>query len=197
MTNVTTDEMKKNFQKSLEKLGINPADVADHCTGECGETKYLTDEPGVKSLVPARKMAVHSLDELKELAGVADEQYNSGKQQRHMHEDLPSWDSSKSNAKIADLSAEDNSSIAKAFKTYVYGDSTKVSSYKDVIENNYFPMTLAVYAGNTLTVPENTAYPITGSNAVATWETVTLKKGASLDFQVNAHWTIQNMVVES
>lgn len=195
LVNVLNEAMKSKFLQNLQSKGIDTSNIPEHVL--TNETRnYLTDQPGVKSAVPAKMLAVHSLDELKALAGNSDDDYVSGNMATHLHEDLPAWDSARSHLAQSELTAEENNNIANAFKTYIYGHSAKVSSYKDVITNHYFPMKLAVYAAQNLTVKAGQTYIVDGSNAIAEWGTVTVEKGGVIQYQVNSTWTVQSWVSE-
>lgn len=193
--NVLTPELKQRFLDSLEKHGIPPSKVIASIVTK-GPKNYLSDRPGVNSLIPASKIVVHSLDELKALAGNSDDNYKKGILQAHLHEDLPAWNKKKNGHAPEKLSIEENENIAKAFKTYIYGHSEKVASYKDIIHHHFFPMTLASYAAENLTVKSGQVFIVDGSNAIATFGTVTVEQGGSIDYTVNASWTVQSMIFE-
>lgn len=193
--NELTPELKKKFLDSLEKHGILASKVPENVVTD-GPQSYLSDRPGVKSIIPAAKVAIHSLDDLKSLAGNKDEDYENGLLKAHLHENLPAWPTEKNKHAPEHLSIEENESIVKAFKTFVYGHSAQVDSYKDIIHNHFFPLTLASYAAQNLTVQAGQVLNVDGSMAVATFGTVTVEKGGRINYEVNASWTVQSMVFE-
>ncbi|WJV61248.1 hypothetical protein PCO86_14785 [Pectobacteriaceae bacterium CE70] len=193
--NKLTPELKQRFLDSLEKHGISQTKVITNVV-TTGPKNYLSDRPGVGSLIPANKIAIHTLDELKALAGNSDDDYAKGVMQVHLHEDLPAWKKSKNGHAPDKLSVEENENIVKAFKTYIYGDSAKVASYKDIIHQHFFPMTLATYAAENLTVKSGEVLTVDGSKAVATFGTVTVEQGGSISYEVDASWTVQSMIFE-
>lgn len=193
--NVLTPELKQRFLDSLEKHGI-PASKVEIDVVATGTQSYLSDRPGVKSIIPARKIAVHSLDDLKALAGNPDHHYKTGLMQAHLHEDLPLWEENKNGRAPEQLSIEENENIVKAFKTYIYGHSAKVESYKDIIHQHFFPMTLATYAAENMVVPAGTTLNVDGSMSSASFGTLTVEQGATINFETTATWTVQSMVSE-
>lgn len=192
---ITNDESQKKFYDGLAKLNFDTEKLVQKVEAT-GEVCYLTDEPGGNSLLPAQMLAVHSLDELKALAGNPDAAYQSGEMEEHLHEALPACPAEHTLKARSELSPDENNAIVKAFETYIYGNSDKVKSYKDAIHHQYFPMKVAVYAADDLTVKAGTTFVVKGSDAIAHFNTVTVEKGASLQFEVNAQWTVQSMISE-
>ncbi|MFS2223864.1 hypothetical protein [Pantoea sp. B65] len=193
--NQLTPELRQRFLDNLEKQGIPLSKVITDVVTSAPKS-YLSDRPGVHSLIPANKLAVHSLDELKALAGNADEHYTSGLMQVHLHEDLPAWQENKNGYAPEELSVEENKNIVKAFKTYIYGHSEKVKSYKDIIHQHYFPMTLSTFAAENLTVTAGQTLIVDGSDASMVFATVTVEAGGTIQFETNSSWNVQNMILE-
>jgi hypothetical protein len=187
-----TQEQKEKFLQGISDKGLSTENIPKSVKSNSA-VNYLTDEPGKISLIPVQKFSVHHLDKLKEIAGNSNQDYVNGTLKPHHHEDLPAWDEKKDHHKPEALSVEDNNNIVKAFKTYVYGDSEKVKSYQNVIHNHHFPLTLANYAAENLTVQSGHVLKVDGTMSTADWGTVTIENGGSIEFETHATWTAQSM----
>lgn len=83
-----------------------------------------------------------------------------------------------------ELTPYERAAICKAYTAYVFGDSSKVESYREVIQKNYFPAQLALFAGedivvnsgDTLTLSGNGDKPVTYS-----YNSITVKRGGQIN----------------
>ncbi|WP_444944389.1 hypothetical protein ACJJIK_04890 [Microbulbifer sp. ZKSA006] len=193
-----TKEQKKRLLQGVKDKGLSEDSVAGHVETSGGEC-YLTDSVGKTSLIKPQYIEVENLDDLKALAGNADQDYENGTMERHLHENLPDWDMAKSSHAPEALSAEENNNIVKAMKTYVYGHSSHVKSYKDVIHKHHFPMTLMAFSAENITVKSGDTLNVTSDStpgAVADIGKLTIEEGGSINFEVHATWTVQEFVSE-
>ena len=193
ITNELTSEQKKGLLQGLKEKGLNTDNIMKNVV-TTGNQNYLTDIPGLDSLIPVQKLAVHNLSNLKKFAGNSDEEYQTGKLIIHLHEDLPEWEQAKNNKKAEELSVEDNIIIFKALKTYVYGYSAKVKSYETVIHNHHFPLTLASYSAQNIIVKSGDTLTVSGTRMLGNFGTVTVEAGGRINFETNAAFNVQYFI---
>ncbi len=190
-----TPEQKNGLLKGLIDKGLNTDNIMKSVVAT-SQQSYLTDIPGFDSLIPVHKLAVHKLADLKKFSGNSDDDYKSGKMEVHLDENLPEWDQAKNDLTPEELSVEENKNIVKALKTYVYGYSDKVKSYETVIHNHHFPLTVATYTAEDITVKSGTVLNVTGSSSVHDYGKVTVEAGGRINFETNAVWTVQEFISE-
>src|SRR3954447_1610404 len=86
-----TPEQQAGFDERLRELGLDPSHVVPSLrTGDTPGPTYLSNHPDFKSEIEPVPMTVDNVDDLKRIAGVADEEYDSG-QIDHHHQLLDPW----------------------------------------------------------------------------------------------------------
>lgn len=128
--------------------------------------------------IEKRTFEILDIDTLKKIAGTPDEFHQMDLMDWNLEikglEGNPEWESFK------DLNNREQNLACKLMTQYVYGDSSKVSQYKDLLSQLYFPMSVS-YFGNgetDIVVEENTDFEIGdyGETTVFTCNSITLKK---------------------
>ncbi|OCA56085.1 collagen-like protein [Photorhabdus namnaonensis] len=99
--------------------------------------------------VPPAFFTVQTIQELKALNGVPDSRYGPGKMESH--HPLPEPFSAE---RLANVSAN-HIDLYKAFRAYIYGDSALVKDYEEMLNAKCFPMKVAFYNGEEITVSAN------------------------------------------
>ncbi|WP_176692926.1 collagen-like protein [Photorhabdus luminescens] len=99
--------------------------------------------------VPPAFFTVQTIQELKALNGVPDSQYKSGKMESH--HPLPEPFSAE---RLANVSG-DHIDLRKAFNAYIYGDSELVKDYEEMLNAKRFPMQVALYSGDEITISKD------------------------------------------
>lgn len=177
MNQLLSKEQKENFEKRLVALGLTQADVV----------------PAAKADTPLtpKMITIPNVDEFKRLFGIPDSDYDSGKMKHH-HDPLPPWDSAKNNLTPKDMPGEDRQNIEKALKAYILGDSKKYAGYKPAIEKMHFPMEIAAYAADDLTVHSGETYNVPpGTHA---YGIITIYKNGTLSFGGDSNIDTQQMI---
>ncbi|MCW7546991.1 collagen-like protein [Photorhabdus sp. APURE] len=96
--------------------------------------------------VPPAFFTVQTIQELKALNGVPDSRYGSGKMAPY--HPLPEPFSAE---RLANVPAN-HIDLCKAFRAYVYGDSALVKDYEEILNVKRFPMKVALYSGEEITI---------------------------------------------
>ncbi|QXF34846.1 hypothetical protein B0X70_17995 [Photorhabdus akhurstii] len=99
--------------------------------------------------VPPAFFTIQTIQELKALGGVPDSRYGPGKMEPY--HPLPEPFSAE---RLANVSAN-HIDLCKAFRAYIYGDSALVKDYEEMLNAKRFPMKVAFYNGEEITVSES------------------------------------------
>jgi len=177
MAPLLTEDQKTKFEKRLGELGMTKADVVPEA------------KPGVP--LKPKMITVQTLDEFKKLFGNPDSDYDTGKMKDH-HDSLPPRDDTKTHPVSKDMAGEDRRNIDKALKAYILGDSKKYASYKPAIEELHFPMEIAAYAADDLTIYSDETYQAPAGSY--NWGTLTIYKDGVLSFLGDSNVIVQQMV---
>lgn len=191
-----TEEQQRNFDNRLKELGLNQSHVvAELRTGATPGPTYLSSHPDFESAIPPQILTFNSLDDVKRLGGIPDEQYDNALMEEH-YELPPAWPEEKNDLASEELQAEENRNIRQAFIAYVYGHSDRVKSYKNIIEKHFFPMEVAAFAVLDVVVDPDHPLILKGPNQTYNFGTVTIKPGGQIICEADVNMVVQNMVKE-
>uniref|UniRef100_UPI00159EBC18 collagen-like triple helix repeat-containing protein n=1 Tax=Photorhabdus luminescens TaxID=29488 RepID=UPI00159EBC18 len=96
--------------------------------------------------VPPAFFTVQTIQELKALGGVSDSRYGPGKIEPY--HPLPEPFSAERLAGVSGYHID----LRKAFRAYIYGDSALVKDYEEMLNAKRFPMKVALYSGEEITI---------------------------------------------
>lgn len=196
MAGELTPEQQQAFEDRLKELGLDPSQVVDSLnTGDTNDPTYLSNDPAHDSAVPPQTLTIDAVDDLKRLAGISDADYDAGNMAHHL-EAPPEWPQEKNDHALEDLEPEERTILRKALTAYVYGDSSRVSSYATVLNNTFFPMEAGIYAVQDVTVTAEKPLIVSGNNAGCDFGTVTVEPGGQIIFETDATVTIQKLVLQ-
>src|SRR5918999_2944495 len=86
-----TPEQQQAFDDRLRELGMDPSHVVPSLrTGDTPAPTSLPTPPEQESEIPPHPLTIDNVDDLKRLAGVPDEEYDSGNLEHH-HDELQDW----------------------------------------------------------------------------------------------------------
>lgn len=125
-------------------------DIIHKGTITISETSTLTADLNQPSVLKPVYVTVQSIDDFKEFGGIPDDLYASGAVQEH-HYFPPEWPTDKMK-RLEELSLRERIMICKAYQAYIFGNSQKVQSYKEIIQNLFFPAQVALFSGENLYV---------------------------------------------
>ena len=187
------DEQQAAFRARLAQAGIDPADVVAYVGPDTHPGQLRASaEPG-QSTITAHLMEVATVDELKVMTGIPDEHYTSGRMQEH-HRIPEPWPSDRMLTSARDATPQQRNEIHHAQLVWLYGNSARVESYRDVINATDYPKTLPVFAAEELVITaENSPYVITGDSGHI-YGLVTIYAGGSIAFEGNVDFDCQRMV---
>jgi len=120
-------------------------------TGDNPGTTFLSRDPGFPSAAKPHFIKLNGITDQKRFGGIPDELFKNGSFEEH-YEPPPPFSEKDS---IIDLTAAVNEGrnlelrkrICQAYTAYLFGNSEKVSSYKEIINSVHFPCYVAVFAG--------------------------------------------------
>lgn len=191
-----SDEQQQAFYDRLKELRMDPSKVIPKITPETHPGPVTLSADPEKSTIPPHIVTVNSLDEVKRIAGNADEDYECGRLTAH-HEVQPEWPQEKNDKDPAELDPSENRRINAAEMAYIYGHSKHHQSYKTIIERHKYPAKFAVFAAEDLCIDSRNSPFVVTSESAHNYGTVTICEGGSIAFEANAVWTVQNMVKSS
>ncbi|MDB6371860.1 collagen-like protein [Photorhabdus bodei] len=99
--------------------------------------------------VPPAFFTVQTIQELKALGGIPDSQYGPGKMEPH--HPLPEPFSAERLANVPGNHID----LCKAFSAYIYGNSALVKDYEEILNAKRFPIKVAFYSGDEITISED------------------------------------------
>lgn len=168
------------FFRRMEKLGFDPQAVgkATINTGDFNGPVRLSDTLP-RSICHVRHIAVGAIDEVKELVGFHDEHIaDNTVPDRHLSYELSPWPAEKADLVYLALTQEERNQIERAAYAYIFGNSSKLSSYRSIINKALFPRVLAVVAaGSVIVTPSN---PLILDMPVNEYGSVTVEPGGQI-----------------
>ncbi|MEK9495962.1 hypothetical protein V2H77_05750 [Photorhabdus sp. P32] len=137
---------------------------------------------------------VQTIQELKALGGVPDSQYGSGKMEPH--HPLPEPFSAE---RLADVFGN-HIDLCKAFRAYIYGDSALVKDYEEILNAKRFPMKVALYSGDELTITKDKPLIIEdkdcyGEPVVLIYNQIAIEPGGEIIYCTNGKVKANTIVV--
>jgi hypothetical protein len=189
----------ENFAAVLEWLTAHHPDAG---VGAQPQTLTTADYPGglVFSSQPGNGpvepvyLLFKNIQEMKAIGGVSDHEY--GADGMDEHHPLP-----------APFSAErlqgaegSHADICAAFRAYIYGNSAQVKDYEAILNEKRFPMRVALYAGEDITVTANNPLIVEdkgnhGDPVVLTYRNVTVERGGRIIFKTNGAIRSEKMIL--
>ena len=140
-------------------------------TGDTPGVTYLSRDPDFISVIKPRFFKLKSVGEQKRLGGIPNEVFRSGFMEEHHPIPPPLSREEAANNSLVGMDAGLREKICQAYSAYIFGDSDRVASYKEIIDNVHFPCYVAVFAGKEIIVKRDHPLVIKAKNEL---EPVTL-----------------------
>jgi hypothetical protein len=140
------DSFYESALAKLEKLGHKRKPVARLNTGDVKGPTILSRDPK-ESTIPPIFIPLQNVQEAKELGGFPNTDFETGKLGNDL---LPIPQAFRT--EVTPHPDPFSPQICDALRAYIYGNSTFVQSYQDVLNNLRFPLTLTVHEGEDLIV---------------------------------------------
>lgn len=196
--NYALERQKRILQ--LQEFGLNESAIHKETiyTSATPGATYLSAHPDYPSVIAPCMFTVHCVDELKSLGGIPDDLYECGLLQAH-HDSLAEWSWVRSGIEKSALSVEEKDALCYAVKTYMFGNSKTVQSYKEAINKYYFPMQVALFAGEDIVVDPQHPLKIESQGdtpVVVSFNKVTVKQGGVIENHALATWDVTQMILE-
>lgn len=129
-------------------------------------------------------ITIHSVQDLKDLAGFSDELYTEAEFDELL-EAPPDY------SKLSRVQRQPQSpEMCDALEEYVWGNSSRVASYTDALNASRFPMQVAVYTGDDVTVTPANPLVIKGDGhgtpVSVVYKTITIEPGGQIIWEAAA-----------
>ncbi len=199
-----TKEQLKNFDDVNKRLGLTEQQVKASAESlskaQKKKSTHLTfSSDPLQSDVEPIFINVGSIQQLKEMVGVAD---GNGDKDIPYPPPLTAHEKEifKNAKSLADLRSHMSEAFAhkilKAAEAYIMGNSEKVKEYVDLINDIRFPGRLAVFAGDTLNIPANSTYTVSGADPVVwNYQSITVGSGGQIVVETQLTSTSQTLTV--
>lgn len=188
-----TDSQRAAFRARLAQAGIEPADVVPLVGPDTHPGQLVASPDPEASTIRPHMLTVEDVDTLKQLAGIPDSHYASGLMEEH-HRIPEEWPSERRQLTRAQASAEELAEIHHAHLVWLYGNSSRVDSYRDVINAMDYPKLIPVFAAEELVITAaNSPYVITAESGHI-YGLVSIYAGGSIKFEGNVDFHCQKMV---
>jgi hypothetical protein len=190
-----------------QKLGISAGAMSEATTLDTGATPGPTilSYDAAESHVPPTHVEVRDIAHLKDLAGVEDAHYAAGTYSDaaiHYPDPLPQATMSlmATSPEKCDVDQgvgpDELGTVRQAAQAFVQGHSEKVKDYEPVINSLYFPSTMAVFAGESITVSPGNPLIIKGPGPVTlNYQSITVQPGGQIIIQTDA--TVNSQIFTS
>lgn len=206
-----SDEHKKIMAKAVESVGLGMEDLEGKSFGPHSHkgAMVVSADPGQDNL-NSRLIEVNSIAELKAIGGIADSHFETaGDKHVNYPEGQLKTDltAAISRARADDCALEslihpdDDEIIDRAMMAYVYGDSSKVKGFEEVINALKFPAQILVTVGEDITVTKDTPLIIgkdspyvQGGKAV--FGTVTVEQGGQIQILIPVTFEAAQMIMK-
>ncbi|ACV62204.1 conserved hypothetical protein [Desulfofarcimen acetoxidans DSM 771] len=189
--------MEKSQDNILKVLGLNEthANTGDFVTGESGKP-VPKDPESNNAAYRIHLVTIKDVDSYKWLMGINDEHYESGRMEDPHAYPVP-WPARKNSIFLGELGTKDKQDLQQAFKNYVYGNSQKTQSYRDLINRAYFPMEMSVAVGGSITVTKVKPLIINENVPVfLSYDQITFEPGGYIANYSNTTIKAENTVVQ-
>lgn len=195
-----SEVQKAAYRAVLVHLGLSPDHLSFEGTfvcppGVCTLTSDVRTSAIKPTMIPVRNIA-----EMKKMAGIPDEHYDS---RRHSDQAVfyppPLQDKRLGllmNCKDPcdlnfQMTSQERALINKAAAAYMQGHSQKVNSWEPLLNAMYFPTQITAVTGDSLVVPSGSTFVINAQNPVLNVGSITVNYGGQIQIQVNASITTQ------
>jgi hypothetical protein len=187
--------MEKTRENLLKLMGLQKSHVNKDLlhTGKVSGMAFLSAHPAVPSVHAPHTVKIDHVDDYKKLMGNPDKDFEAGNMPEH-HACPAPWPERKNNLLASDMSEQDKTDIKKAFRAYVYGNSKKAATYRNVINDMMFPMKVAAFTGEDIVVTKDNPLIIRSSGdkpVVVSYNKVTLEPGAKILNEADTQATLQ------
>ncbi|MBS9432462.1 hypothetical protein [Photorhabdus hainanensis] len=152
----------------------------------------FSNDPETASVPPAF-LTVQTIQEMKELGGVPDSEYGPGKMEPH--HPLPEPFSAE---RLADVMGY-HIDLCKAFRAYIYGNSALVKDYEEMLNAKRFPMTVALYSGEKITITADNPLIVEdkdnyGEPVVLVYDEIIIEPGGQIIYCTNGRIEANTLV---
>lgn len=178
-----TQEQQDAFLDRVQQLGFGP---------EIAETSIVTGDAH-EFAANLRYKTISSVDELKRLVGIPDSSFEAGASDDHLtYPPVPRY-AARWSTYLA-LSMPEREELERAAYAYLFGDSSKVAGWKDVIERLLLPREISFMAAGNVTVTPD--HPLRITHPSNTFGVVTIEPGGTIIVETDSTMNVQLLVKE-
>ncbi|WP_434524133.1 hypothetical protein [Photorhabdus asymbiotica] len=161
-------------------------------TSDFGGKVIFSNDPRAATVPPAF-FTVQTIQELKALGGIPDSEYGPGRMEPH--HPLPEPFSAE---RLADVTGS-HIDLCKAFRAYIYGNSALVKDYEEMLNAKRFPMKVALYNGERITITSDNPLIIKDENdygepVVLVYDEIVIEPGGQIVYHTNGRIEANTLV---
>jgi hypothetical protein len=185
---------KDAFNQRVQQLGFDPKVIAgSHVTTSGGGCRIHGATTEFGNYVKYKTMS--SVDEVKRLLGVPDAAFKKGTSDHHLkYPPVPAY-ATKTGMSLMGLTEPERNDLEAAAYAYLFGDSSKVAGWRDVIDRLLLPRELSFVAVETVVVTPGSPLYIT--NPSYTFATVEIKPGGQIIVESDSSVDVQLLVKDA
>jgi hypothetical protein len=188
-----TPEQQEGFRARLARAGIDPASVVKRIGPDTHQGPVVLSANPDESAIKPHLLEIRDVDEMKELAGNTDEHYENGLMDEH-HVIPDEWPENLNDLDHTSMGPEHRDAVHHAHQVYLYGNSARVASYREIINRTEYPRTVPVFAAEEIVVAaSNSPYHIKVESGHI-YGIVTIYAGGVIAFDGNVEFSCQKMV---
>ncbi|HTB12174.1 MAG TPA: hypothetical protein VK752_11410 [Bryobacteraceae bacterium] len=173
---------------------ISELTTSAHCrvTIASGHKAYLHSDPAAASLIRPVILRTQSLDEFKSWMSVPDEVHRT--HPAEMEWEIPSKPWNGRLIQKQDLDSEERTALDLAYYAYVFGDSRRVESYREILENCFAPFEAAVYKASRVRIEAHGDLIVQGCAAILEFDDLIINAGGRLILNTPCNAAIGRLV---
>lgn len=186
-------DQQEAFRARLALAGIDPRSVPALIGPDTHAGQLVASMNPRESTFKAHPLVVDDVERLKGLVGVPDADYEAGLMVDH-HPVPDPWPETRDITR-EELTREERHQVHQAHLNYLFGNSARVSSYRQMINSVEYPRTIPVYAAQDVVITkENSPFRIADPESGHVYGVVTIYAGGSIQFEGHADFNCQQLV---
>lgn len=181
-----SNEQQNNFDSYNKRLGFSKGELSDFSSATKSPAIVLSADPA-KSSVPPKMIKVNDINELKALIDMPHIEIDN-------HINLTSIPNVSDVKQRVDLTRDERHAIKLAATQYIVSNPTKLASVNvNAINNAMFPLTLAAFSAENITVTKENPLKLT-DGTINNFGTVTVEEGGQIESDGTATLVCQNLI---
>lgn len=180
----------------LKEYGVqlDQIEITSIRTGDSPGPTVMSNDPN-KSHVKAQTITVESIHHLKRIGGIPDRAFKDGQ----MNSNLPTPASY--NPEQSSINTPYDPTLCAAYKAFMFGNSERVVSYEETINDLRFPVTMSVFTGEDIVVTAGSPLIIRdeeghGDPIALVYNKITVEPGGQIIWEAPGKLTAKEMIFQ-